>query len=198
MHMILRSHNLLTGLGRSMRCLTLVLLPALVAEGGQAGSTCRDQACSPPESCPESSEPYSAPYLAVVGPPPMRFREPPAPPSFELEPVAAGPAQLEESLPGSPTAADELIDSSQSMTASPKSSPKSPSKSPSSSATSRGAEEGEPPMILPDDMRRDVRPEDLLPFFQYPRNGGNVSGVPAPAQPAMPTLPPSSATYRQQ
>ena len=190
-----RTHTLLTGLGRFVRCLTLVLLPALVAEGGQTGSTYRDPAGAPPESSPESPYPYSSPYLAVVGPPPMRFREPPAPPSFELEPVAAGPAQLEENIPASPPpAAGGRLDSSQPMAASPK----SPIRSPSSSAPANRPEEGEPSSILPDDMRREVRPEDLLPYFQYPRNGGAVIGVPGAAQPAQPALPPSSATYRQQ
>jgi len=83
------------------------------------------------------------------------------------------------------------------MAASPKSSAKSFSKSSSSSASIKDQEESEPSSILPDDMRRDVRPEDLLPYFQYPRNGA-VIGVPVPAQPALPILPPSSATYRQQ
>ena len=189
-----RTHTLLTGLGRFVRCLTLVLLPALVAEGGQAGSAYGDPAGSLPESSPDSPYPYSAPYLAVVGPPPMRFREPPAPPSFDLEPVAAGPAQLEGNMLVLPAATGGLLDSAQPMAASSK----SPSKSPSASATAKGSEESEPSSILPDDMRREVRPEDLLPFFQYPRNGGAVIGVPVPAQPALPTLPPSSATYRQQ
>jgi hypothetical protein len=121
----------------------------------------------------------------------MRFRELPAPPSFELEPAATGPAQLDESMPVAPTAVGRRLDSSQPM-ATP---PKAPQ---SSSATAKRPEEGEPPLILPDDMRRDVRPEDLLPFFQYPRNGGAANGVSVPAQPAVPTLPPSSATYRQQ
>jgi hypothetical protein len=189
-----RTHTLLTGLGRFVRCLTLVLLPALVAEGGQAASAGRDPVGAPSESSPESPYPYSPPYLAVVGPPPMRFREPPAPPSFELEPLAAGPAQLEEIMPASPTATGARLNSSQPMAGPPQSS--SP-KSPSSSAAAKRPEDSEPSSILPDDMRREVRPEDLLPYFQYPRNGG-VIGVPVPPQPAQPTLPPSSATYRQQ
>ena len=182
-----RTHTLLTGLGRFVRCLTLVLLPALVAEGGQTRSACGNPACSPPESSPESPYPYSSPYLAVVGPPPMRLREPPAPPSFELEPVAEGPAQLEENISASPPAVGGRLDSSLPMAASSK----SPTKLPSASATANRPEESEPSSILPDDMRRDIRPEDFVPYFQYPRNGG----VPVPAQPA---LPPSSATYRQQ
>jgi hypothetical protein len=189
-----RSHTLLTGLGRFVRCLTLVLLPALVAEGGQAGANSRDPANAPPESSPDSSYPYSMPYLAVVGPPPMRFHQPPAPPSFELEPVAAGPAQLEELMPASPAAARDRVDASQTLAASAKTS----SKSPSSSDAVKRPEDIEPSSILPDDTRRDVRPEDLLPYFQYPRNDRAVIGVPVPPTPAQPTLPPSSATYRQQ
>jgi hypothetical protein len=76
--------------------------------------------------------------------------------------------------------------------------PKSSARSLSSSPTANRPEESESSAILPDDMHRDVRPEDLLPYFQYPRGGGAVIGVPVPAQPALPTLPPSSATYRQQ
>ena len=187
-----RTHTLLTGLGRFVRCLTLVLLPALVAEGGQAASASRVPVGAPPESSPESPYPYSTPYLAVVGPPPMRFREPPAPPSFELEPVAAGPAQLEEIMPAPPAVAGGRLASSPMAASSKSSSPNSPS---SSAGAAKRPDEIEPSSILPDDMRREVRPEDLLPYFQYPRNGGGVPGVPVPPQP---TLPPSSATYRQQ
>jgi len=58
-----------------------------------------------------------------------------------------------------------------------------------------------PPAILPDDVGRKIRPEDLLPFFQFPgsgagADGGNAAGPPAPPSPG--TLPPSSATYKQQ
>ena len=188
-----RTHTLLTGLGRFVRCLTLVLLPALVAEGGHAASASRDPVGAPPESSPESPYPYSIPYLAVVGPPPMRFREPPAPPSFELEPVAAGPAQLEEIMPAPPAVAGGRLASSPMAASSKSSSSNSPSSS--AAAAAKRPDETEPSSILPDDMRREVRPEDLLPYFQYPRNGGGVPGVPVPPQP---TLPPSSATYRQQ
>jgi hypothetical protein len=188
-----RTHTLLTGLGRFVRCLTLVLLPALVAEGGQAASAGRNPVGAPPESRPESPYPYSTPYLAVVGPPPMRFREPPAPPSFELEPVAAGPAQLEEIMPAPPAVAGGRLASSPMAASSKSSSSNSPSSS--AAAAAKRPDETEPSSILPDDMRREVRPEDLLPYFQYPRNGGGVPGVPVPPQP---TLPPSSATYRQQ
>jgi hypothetical protein len=86
-------------------------------------------------------------------------------------------------MPASPAAAGGRLDSSASpMAAASKSSSKLPSKSPSSSAAAaKRPEETEPSSILPDDMRREVRPEDLLPFFQYPRNGGGVIGVPVPA-----------------
>jgi len=196
LHMNFRTHTLLTGLGRFVRCLSLVLLPALVAEGGHAGRAANVPVVLilPDPGSPQPVAPLSTPYLAVVGPPPMRFREPPAPPSFELEPAATGPAQLEENMPvslPSTAAAGGRFDSSSPKAASPKSS----SKSPASSPTANRPEESEPSSILPDDMRRDVRPEDLLPYFQYPRNGGGVPGVPVPPQP---TLPPSSATYRQQ
>jgi hypothetical protein len=199
MLMTSRTHTLLTGLGRYVRCLSLVLLPALVAEGGQAQRGPSVQLL-PDSHRPEPYESVPAPYLTVVGPPPMRFREPPAPPSFELEPMVAGPALLDESVPApasasasaSATPRRERLGLSQPTTVSPQ--------PPLSSPTARRPDEGDPSPILPDDMRRDVRPEDLLPFFQYPRNGGSVIGVgvPVPFQPPAPTQPPSSATYRLQ
>jgi hypothetical protein len=60
-------------------------------------------------------------------------------------------------------------------------------------------DDNEPPAILPDDLRKEVRPEDLLPFFQFPRGGATIGvGVPVPSQAPAPVMPQSSATYRQQ
>jgi hypothetical protein len=51
-----------------------------------------------------------------------------------------------------------------------------------------------PPAILPDDVPAQVRPEDFLPYFQYP--GAAPRGRGAEAPPA-PPLPVSTATYIQ-
>ena len=58
-----------------------------------------------------------------------------------------------------------------------------------------------PPPIVPDEAAGRVKPEDFLPFFQYP--GGQRPGQPdEPAKASSPPtpgqLPPSSATYRQE
>ncbi len=52
-----------------------------------------------------------------------------------------------------------------------------------------------PVAILPDDTRREIREEDVLPFFQIPR-GRNVLSPGSVREP--PPLPESRATYRQQ
>jgi hypothetical protein len=67
---------------------------------------------------------------------------------------------------------------------------------------SGGAKIRLPAAILPDDVRPAVRPEDFLPFFQFPAPGGtgNVRVIVpvAPTAPSAPgTQPPSSATYIQ-
>ncbi len=52
-----------------------------------------------------------------------------------------------------------------------------------------------PVSILPDDTRREIREEDVLPYFQVPR-GRSVFAPGMPSEPQ--ALPESSATYRQQ
>ena len=58
-----------------------------------------------------------------------------------------------------------------------------------------------PVPILPDDTRTEIKPEDVLPFFQFP-NGSDSTAVAlpltVPQQPAANTVPTSTATYRQQ
>jgi hypothetical protein len=66
---------------------------------------------------------------------------------------------------------------------------------PASETHSAGQPVGqEQPTILPDEMRPWVRPEQFLPFFQLP--GSNGPGAPAPEK--IPTLPPSTAIYKEQ
>jgi hypothetical protein len=50
----------------------------------------------------------------------------------------------------------------------------------------------QPTSILPDETKQRVRPEDFLPFFQFP-GGQSAPGANAPG-----TIPPSSATYKMQ
>lgn len=196
--MTFRTHTLLAGLSHFLRYLSLVLLPALAAEGSQFRFVDRGSIVRPSSARTKdpSQDKVPMPYLVVVGPPPLRFREPPAPPSFELEPTATGPAFLDDIrvpeplVPAAPLS--ERIESAPVAAVLP------PPKTIQAATTKRTVDSSDSSPILPDDLRREIRPEDLLPYFQYPKSGGNGSSVPAPPQPQTPTLPPSSATYRLQ
>jgi hypothetical protein len=59
-----------------------------------------------------------------------------------------------------------------------------------------------PAAILPDDVANKVRPEDYLPYFQFPgvdspSNDVNAPGQAPASQSAPKTLPPSSASYQE-
>lgn len=121
---------------------------------------------------------FSRPYLAVILPPPLRFAAAvPAPAEMprlaSLEPIV----KSEPTTVAQPTAPSDAASAA----------PLQPSP-PARPAT------GEPPLadptrgpapvrILPDDVRREIRPEDFLPYFILP--GSSDAGVP-----------PSSASYR--
>jgi hypothetical protein len=192
--MTLRSKTLRDALLRSVRYLSLAILPALAAEGAQSNFAHRRRSMQPVGSDGSRSRTSeSIPYLAAIAPPSLRFREAPAPPLFELEPVATGPASIDDPgfMPSAPQAAKNHMDPAISSQANPKEE--------GAPTTNKKAEATNTPAILPDDLRRDVRPEDILPFFQFPRSGATIGvGVPVPAQPPVPTMPPSSATYRLQ
>jgi len=193
--MTLRSKTLRDGLVRSVRYLSLALLPALAAEGAQSHFSQRRRS-SQPASTDDGSRPRateSIPYLAVIAPPSLRFREVAAPPLFELEPAAAGPASIDDPdfVPTALQTQNNRIEPTVVAEQSPK--------AVKTTAPEKRTEELDIPAILPDDLRRDVRPEDILPFFQFPRGGATIGvGVSVPTQPPAPTMPTSSATYRLQ
>lgn len=200
--MTFRLHTLLDGFSTIVRYLSLALLPALISEGGQSTMTHRGPIArlQEPEGKGVPKVPDSRPYLVVMAPPSLRFRPAPRPPQFDLEPAAAGPAELD-------TLSDFMSQGTQQPQAS--SGPETallpagdttrplPAQKPKEED---GPADSIPPAILPDDLRREVRPEDLVPFFQFPRGGPTMgSGAAVPPQPALPpTQPPSSATYRLQ
>ncbi|HEY0946770.1 MAG TPA: hypothetical protein VGD81_15930 [Opitutaceae bacterium] len=145
----------------------------------------------------------SLPYLAAADPVAMRFAPPMPDPVVEPRLAAAAPP-----VPGGPS--EEIAAANRGAQLPPE-----PSRSPAETAmpatefdatvappeTANATPPDRPPApvaLLPDDLRREIRPEDVLPFFQPP--GGNfILAVPPPASaPAGPALPPSSATYRQQ
>lgn len=185
------SHKLLEGAGRALRCLSLALIPALTTEAGPANMAARSATNRAQDKNTEAKPSFSesAPYLAVIAPPALRFREAPAPISFELEPVPMGTAAIDDpSLPP----------------VTPYQAPAAPEAEAVKIKAKVVTEEAkiptkEVPTILPDDLRREVRPEDVLPFFQFPRGRATIGvSVPVPPQVPAPTQVPSSATYRQQ
>lgn len=135
----------------------------------------------------------SRPYLAAIDPPGLRFAEALPPPDLSVHPPAGAP-------PHPPAASEPVV-----AVALPPSAPNpAPVVSgPPPAARPAPAAATTPPPILPDETRAKVRPEDFLPFFQFPGNANQADGVtvavPATLTPPAPgNQPPSSATYRQQ
>jgi hypothetical protein len=194
--MTLKTRSKLAGLSRILRTLSLALIPALTTEAGQINLSHREQVARRPGSggeqeCPVEHE--TVPYLTTILAPALRFRNAPAPPSYELDPVATGPAFPEGGgmQPSMTGAQPEKPDPVQQSSNIPK--PEPPAQK------ERKNPEPEASLILPDDTHREVHPEDLVPFFLYPKTGGRVVlPVGVPQQPPAPAQIPSSASYRQQ
>lgn len=158
---------------RSAGALWISLLPAL-----SSAAVGRSSIQATPDRLGSDHHGLSLPYLAVILPPPLRFAAPaPAaaamPRLAALEPIVKSEPPT-VTLPPTPSDAANAV--------SPQLSP------PARPAT------GEPPFadptrgpvpvrILPDDVQRELRPEDFLPYFIFP--GSSDAGVP-----------PSSASYR--
>ena len=141
------------------------------------------------------AEAGSQPYLRAIGPPPLRFLE------LEVQSRIAPPISPTLSVGALPTAG-KRGDSSQPAAA-------KDARAPAVATTAQAPQRQEiqvasrpaPPPIVPDEAAGRVKPEDFLPFFQYP--GGQRPGQPdEPAKASSPPtpgqLPPSSATYRQE
>lgn len=172
----------------------MCLLPAVVAPAASPGAA------------PPSYTSASRPYLAVLGVTPLRIADAVPPPDLSSRPGRAAPPKpgAEESVEAAPTAekhetkAPTVPDLA--LALAPVAEPVAePSRVP---AESTPVAPKTPPPILVDDVRPRVRPEDFLPFFIFPGNGQGDPNVTVPmtlpTPPAPGTLPPSSATYRQQ
>ena len=194
------SPPLSAGARRALRCLSLLLVPALAPETAPA--------------MPRSRHAFrqgvgehggdSLPYLAMVGAPPLRFEKSAPPPDLVMRPAAAAP----------PVPSLTLTESSVALA--------NAAAARSTAATTRGEDEAPvtelpaiaavapppppkptPRAIIPDDTRPKVRPEDFLPYFQIPGSARSANEVnvimPANAftPPPPATLPPSTATYTQ-
>jgi len=177
---------------RLARCVSLTLLPMLTSESmaltqpiraGSARSISAQSALLRPTY-------FSTPYLALLLPPTLQFQKAPPPIDPALRLVAGAPTRpggTEEEIVAAnrdsivPRTTEEEPASAEATLTATKAVPVETSPLPKSSLP--------PVSILPDDTPRDIRAEDVLPFFQFP--GG------APTAPTPGTIPPSSATYRQ-
>lgn len=124
-----------------------------------------------------TSPPGLRPYLKVVPPPPMRFHAPTDPIVATLA-SATPTAPPVEPVPIEPLPVAEEV-SAKAEAANPEQ-PTPPTRQPETPDTITQ------PSILTDQNEPTVRIEDILPFFEPP-------GSPRPG-----TLPPSSASYKQQ
>lgn len=195
----MKSHfpSLIVAGARLARLVSLALLPTLASEA-LAISTPQRLAPRPfePDQPPcDQSVPGSQPYLAAGFVSGLRFQEAPVIPEVLVRPAAGAPPR-----PGGPI--EDVAAVNRDSIAPPEVEPAARADAPA------GLPREEPPPpasnnppvppaptqelpILPDELQREVHPEDVLPFFLFPR-GQSAPGVPAPG-----TVPPSSATYRQ-
>lgn len=132
----------------------------------------------------------SRPYLKITGALALRFSTVPPPPELTVTSVASAPSLTVASAPEAPAPV---------LSTSPV---ETPAARPADPTTTQPAPviNNPPPAILPDDTLPATRPEDFLPFFQFPTSNGDLTiVVPATASrpPAPGQLPPSSATYQQ-
>lgn len=153
-----------------------------------------------PPLTPEPRWPIrSRPYLAVLGPSPLRIQAEVPPPDLSAHPPAGAPPQVvphtTAESPGELPTPTELSSATATQPASEH--PPIAENSPVPNAEEKPAKPAK--SILPDDTRPKVRAEDFLPFFQPPGaspNPNDVTLTPTPPAPGVQT--PSSATYRQQ
>jgi len=152
----------------------------------------------------QSSAGPSRAYLRFIGPPQLRFQDALPPPDLSVRPPAGGPPKLRAvnsnsdggtpevapPKPAPPTApAATMVARKEEVHPNPTSAPPPPPPP--------------PPAILSDDVASKVRPEDFLPYFQFPgaeapSNDVNAANQAQSAQAAPKTIPRSSATYQEQ
>ncbi len=131
-------------------------------------------------------------YLAMIGPAALRFAD--APPPLPPEPVLPKPPKPQPPPPEVDLAAAAQIAVTEPVV---KPIPVAPESAVSATPLPN---QPKPIAILPDDTKQEIRAEDVLPFFQYP-GAADSSSLAVPfttSQPRGSTVPPSSATYRQQ
>ncbi len=179
------------GLHRAVRLLSLLLIQhALVPTSKEANARTRL-----PENSGNNpvSDSDSRPYLKVAGSIPLRFSAPPRPMPILTTKMAA--ATSTTSLAIAPIATESSVATTTLTPAiESKNQPNDPTAGPPSPTTVKPAGS-----ILPDNTSQSTRPEDFLPFFQFPAGGDVTVAVPVriPSPPPPGQLPASSATYQQ-
>jgi hypothetical protein len=179
------------------RYLSLALLPALASEADAISQPQRKQNVRSAQLSGLKAA-GAMPYLAALGPLPLRFARP-GPEPTEEPPTPPEPKAVV--LPADNTPVKEPAQNPAAQTPAPHvAPPEKPADVPPSILPEHAPQAALP--ILPDDTTRELRPEDVLPFFRYPtaapsgENGVQVVVPFTPAQPQSPPLPPSSATYQ--
>ena len=113
------------------------------------------------------------PYLRFIGPPPLRIQESLPPPDLSSRPPPAGPPKTggnsKPDIVHGPVQDVPVMAPPPSPVATIVSSapPKLAPRTQETPAADQPAQAGPAP-LLPDDGRARVRPEDFLPFFQFP------------------------------
>ena len=153
----------------------------------------------PQSTRPRPENDGSSPYLRVIAPPPLRFAQNP-PPDLSTRPAPTAPplpAVMEDIAASNaasaryvaPSRGSDGTGADQRQTTPAEANPTAPVKAPGKKET---------PALLPDDTQHEVRPEEILPFFQFPNSGGTTIIVaPGPTSPESTRLPVSSAVYRE-
>jgi len=174
-----------------------LLLPSLASEVAQCPSPPADRNDMP---LSQSSSGPSRAYLRYIGPPQLRFQEALPPPDLSVRPPAGGPPKLRAVRPdGASTDASSFrlqahAASAATLVARKEDVHPAPTLAPPPPPP--------PPAILPDDVAPKARPEDFLPYFQFPGAGSpsgdaNAAGQAPQASETPRTIPPSSATYQE-
>lgn len=125
------------------------------------------------------------PYLKVVGAVSLRFGAEPPPPDLTSKPAAGAPPHPAPMQTAVTVVTLETAPAAITPPLTPKAATTETPPVPAPARTNESTLS-----ILPDDTRPAPRPEDFLPFFQFPGNNSGPVRSPGP-------LPPSSATYQQ-
>jgi hypothetical protein len=181
------------GFSRTLRCFSLLLLPALAPKVAHSLPRTR------PLPDTERRRTNETPYLQAFGALPLRFTQPTPPPEALTQPTAAAPPNPAQSLTETAVAQANAAAAQSTTPSLPE-----PSLLPDASIAPAKPtpDKAGPTPILPDDTRPAPRHEEALPYFLAPgagRGPGQVNViVPVPiTQSPAPAIPPSSATYTQ-